>query len=468
MKLKRIALGGGAVLLCIGLLFLALIGPWPTYAAADIAQTRYQRRNTAALDAAVAANTWSERPGPLSAGWAKRSITPEPGVPLAGYGERRGQPSTGMRHELYVKALVLHDGDDYAAIVGSDMLIVPENIADLVRADVAGRSPLTANDVLFNASHTHSGPGAWGPGFLARQFGGKYDARVVEQIAKAFSDAIVEAYESLGPARLGHGRVAAPEFIRNRAREDAPTDDMLAWMVVEKSDGSRCHVVRYSAHSTVIGAGNMEFCGDYPGYAQRAIERETGGFAMFLAGAMGSMGPRAPGSGDAFEKAEALGEALAARVLDNAADTALEDRVEVASAGIPLSFPSFQFRIGRSWRLSPFFFRMAGLDRDGWLQCVRIGDLYLAGTPCDFSGEIGRELTAWGDASGHTLWALSFNGDYVGYISPDRYYADARRKGMEGYEMYIMSWIGPNQEELFTTLIRRAVASLAEPLPASP
>ena len=49
----------------------------------------------------------------------------------------------------------------------------------------------------------------------------------------------------------------------------------------------------YAAHSTVLPAANLEFSGDYPGYWSLAVERATAGMALFLAGGMGSHGPRA-------------------------------------------------------------------------------------------------------------------------------------------------------------------------------
>ena len=184
---------------------------------------------------------------------------------------------------------------------------------------------------------------------------------------------------------------------------------------------------------------------------------------MFLACAVGSMGVRSPGDESGFEKARAIGEGLAKHVLENAQGVALKEELEIASLGVPLELPSLQMRLNPSWRLSPFVFGMLGLDSDGWLQCVRVGDTYLLGTPCDFSGEISLRLQEWGASHGADLWPLSFNGDYVGYISPDEYYATAEKEGTEGYEMYLMSWCGPNQEAFFTHLAKEAVEALSRP-----
>ena len=118
------------------------------------------------------------------ANWAKREIIPLIGTPLSGYGDRNGKPSTGTHDKLYVKVLCLSDGMDTVAIAGSDLLLVPENVAALVREQVSAATDLEADDILFNASHTHSGPGAWGPGFVGEQFAGEYDQAIVKLLAK--------------------------------------------------------------------------------------------------------------------------------------------------------------------------------------------------------------------------------------------------------------------------------------------
>ena len=93
--------------------------------------------------------------GRFKAGWSSRIITPPEGTPLAGFGARKGKRSTGVHDELFVKALAVSDGIDMAVIVGADMLLVPENIADLVRARVSEQTELTANDILFNLPGLH-------------------------------------------------------------------------------------------------------------------------------------------------------------------------------------------------------------------------------------------------------------------------------------------------------------------------
>ncbi|MBN2310956.1 MAG: neutral/alkaline non-lysosomal ceramidase N-terminal domain-containing protein [Candidatus Hydrogenedentes bacterium] len=459
--LKKIVVIAVLLLVNLAAVFITVIGPWPTYGPSDVESEGYYRTAIAAIDECAAERQVSERPGPLRAGWAAASITPGVGTPLAGFGSRKGRPSTGVHDGLDIRAVAFSDADDVVVIAGSDLLIVPENVAELAREKVAARVPLSPRNLLFNASHTHAGPGAWGPGLVAKEFSGTYDPAVVELLAEGFSNAIVGAYNAMAPAALAHGGVDAPDYIRNRTR-DACTDSELGYLVVRRDDGQRCYIVRYSAHATVTGSGNMEFSAGYPGCLRRAIEEETGAFAVFLGGAVGSMSAR-PGDGaDGFARAERMGAALGRMVVEHARDERLDFQreVDVATVGVPIDLPPFQLRLNRSWRVSPFLLPVSGIDGDGWIHGARLGEVFLYGVPCDFSGEISVDLRQSVAARGLDLWVTSFNGDYGGYVSPDRYYATADQD-KQVYEMYTMSWLGPNQEALFTGLLEHLVDTMA-------
>jgi len=440
--------------------FVVFVGPWPTYKG-GFEDKSYYESALAAIEQEQQRLSHSSAPGSFKAGWGARSITPPIGTPLAGYGDRKGKPSTGVHDEIFVKALVVSDGTDTAVIVGADMLIIPENVAEQVRSRVLQQTPLTANAILFNASHNHSGPGAFGPGYVSNAFNGSYDPNIPELLTKAFTEAIVEAFELLEPAKMAHGGVDVPEYIRNRTRRDNPVESELSYMLIEQQDGDRCFVVSYSAHPTVLGAENMQFTGEYPGFLVRRIKEQTGAEAIYLGGSVGSMSPRPPQADDAFGRCRAMGEALADKVTGAAAEnTQFTDVADVASIGFAIQLPPFQLRLSEKWRVSKFLLPLLGIDTDGWMQAVRVGDVALVGTPADFCGEISLDMKSRMQNQLIDLWVLSFNGDYAGYISPDRYYYDKDEKGGYGYERGIMSWIGPDQEAFMVSLITRMLGIL--------
>jgi Neutral/alkaline non-lysosomal ceramidase, N-terminal len=455
--LKKVIVAVLLVIVNLVALAVTVIGPWPAYSASDVSSASYFQHAVAAIDADFDPAAVSTPPTRLQAGWASRSITPPVGTPLAGFGDRKGKPSTGVHDELHVKALALSDGADTVVLVGSDMLIMPENVTDLIRQRVSGETSLTSDSILFNASHSHSGPGAFAPGVVSKMFSGEYDPAVPELLVNAFSEAIVEASNALEPAAWADGSADASAFIRNRTR-DAGTDGELSYLVVRQEDGDRCFVVSFSAHPTILGGKNMEFSGDYPGCIQRKLEEEDDTFAMFLSGAVGSMSVRAEGP-DMYARAEAFGGDLARLVLEDARDVQFETEAQIAGMGAGYKLPPMQLRINQSWRFSPFLISILGIDNDGWIQGIRIGDLFLFGTPADFSGEISHDLKQWADTQDIDLWVCSFNGDYAGYVSPDRYYTLPITEDTS-YEMQVMSWCGPNQEAFFTGLLKHMTGAM--------
>ena len=449
-----------AFLVAVAGCFVTLIGPWPTYKS-GFKDKPYYKQAIAAIEQHSKRSSHRTAIGRFEAGWSSRSITPPIGTPLAGFGDRKGKPSTGVHDEIFVKALAVSDGTDKAVIVGADMLIVPENVAELVRIRVSQQTTLTANDILFNASHNHSGPGAFAPGLASKAFNGPYDPNIPGFLAGAFTEAIVEACQSMEPAKLARGSLDAPEYIRNRTRKDGTVDSELSYMLVEQHDGDRCFLVSYSAHPTILGGDNMQFTGEYPGFLMRRITEQTGAEAIYLGGSVGSMSARPPEGKDSFDRCRAMGTALADKVLQAVVNsTQFEDKVDIASIGIPIRLPPFQLRLNENWRISKFLFPVLGVDTDGWMHAVRIGDVALVGTPADFCGEISVELKSRLQNRIRNLWVLSFNGDYAGYISPDRYYYDKDEKGGYGYERGTMSWIGPDQEAFTVSLIIHMINAL--------
>lgn len=422
--------------------------PYYTNAIAEIEQHRQQSSSDSYI-------------GQFKAGWAARSIIPPFRTPLAGYGDRMGKFSKGVHDGIFVKALAVSDGFDTAVIVGADMLIIPENVADMVRNRVSKQTPLSANEILFNASHNHSGPGGFAPGLASCLFNGPYNPKIPEFLAQAFTEAIVEAYQSLEPAKIAYGGLDVPERIRNRTRKGGPVDSELSYMLIEQNDSDRCIVVSYSAHPTIIDSDNMYFTGEYPGFLMRRITEESGAAAIYLGGSVGSMSCRAPEGAGSFERCYKMGRVLADKVLDAIAEVPrFEDRVNVASIGIPIQLPPFQLRLNEHFGLSRCMFPILGIDKDGWMHAVRIGDIALIGTPADYCGEISADLKARMKNRVGDLWVLSFNGDYVGYISPDKYYYDKDEKGGYGYERGLMSWIGPHQEAFTVSLITHMIDAL--------
>lgn len=402
----------------------------------------------------------------LEAGFSKVSITPglnnsaddfKAGkfktVPLAGFGARKGKGATGIHDSIFVKAVALKVGIKRIIMVGSDLLIMPPNIIDTV-AILLKEKGIDREQVYFSASHTHSSVGAWGPGFLAEQFSGKENHNMQKWLARKITKAVVDASENLKPAQIGYGIFKAGSWTRNRLIGDAGIkNDDFAYIYLERNDGKKVVIGSFPAHSTTMGAGNMEISADYPGYWQRKMEATSVNMAVFIAGSVASQSPAAEGKG--FEKPQAMGEALADSLNKYLPRTTLSKTLKLSPVSVKLPIPEFHIRISKNRGLSSSVSdKLMITPQNPYIQAFRLGQMIWISTPCDFSGEYAVQIKNNLLAKGFHSNVSSFNGSYLGYIIPGRYFF------MDEYESQTMGWFGPNMGEYTMDVIRK-VSDLA-------
>lgn len=402
----------------------------------------------------------------LEAGFSKVSITPGLNnstddfragkfntVPLAGFGARKGKGATGIHDSIFVKAVALKVGAKKIVFVGADLLIMPPNIIDTV-AILLKEKGIEREQVYFSASHTHSSVGAWGPGFLAEQFSGKENPNMQKWLAQQITKAVTDASKDLKPAQLGYGIFKAGSWTRNRLIGDAGIkNDDFAYIYLVRNDGKKAVVGSFSAHSTTMGAGNMEISADYPGYWQRKMEATSVNFAVFIAGSVGSQSPAAEGKG--FEKPRVIGEALADSLNKYLPKTAMSKSLKLSPVSVKLPIPEFHIRISKNRGLSSSVSdKLMITPQNPYIQAFRLGQMVWISAPADFSGEYAVQIKNNLLSKGFLANVSSFNGSYLGYIIPGRYFF------MDQYESQTMGWFGPNMGEYTMDVIRR-VSDLA-------
>ncbi len=213
----------------------------------------------------------------LKAGIGRSIITPRVGVNLIGYFNRPG-PSSGVHDDLHARALVLDDGETALALCSVELLwLHDENIAQ-IRQAVAARCDLKHSFIF--ATHTHSGPAPHDPNAWNRP------------LADLIADAVVIAYETRQPARLGAGFGQLIGYNINRRWLDRPADSAIGVIRVDRADGSPLAVLgNYACHAVVMGYDNLLISGDWPGYASRQLEAQSGALALFGQGGAGDVNP---------------------------------------------------------------------------------------------------------------------------------------------------------------------------------
>jgi len=334
-------------------------------------------------------------------------------------------------------------------------LIIPAEVTDSAMQRLEEENHLSREQIYLSATHTHCSLGGWGEGFVGEAFAGEFQSGARVWFADRIVTAVRDAIADLKPAAFGRGRFDAPEFIRNRLVGDlGKVDPEFSFLVLKQAGGKTIVLGSYGAHATVLSSGVMEFSGDYPGCWQRAVEQATGGAAIFLAGGVGSHSP-VPGE-KGFTGTDRMGQALARKLLDQLPQIPLTNRIAFGIFGLEVTMPPLNVRVSDGTRLRPWLARrLLPVHPDSYLQAFRLDDAVWISTPCDFSGELALDIKDFLRARGGAAVITSFNGDYVGYVIPSRYYH------LDGYEPRLMSFFGPNVPAYFDEFIRAMALHLA-------
>ncbi|MBZ5857298.1 neutral/alkaline non-lysosomal ceramidase N-terminal domain-containing protein [Flavihumibacter profundi] len=397
----------------------------------------------------------------VQAGFARVNITPtlnstadnyQEGkfiqVPLSGYGARKGKYATGIHDSIFVKAAALKVGSQTVVFVGADLLIMPPGVIDSVTV-LLSKKGIRRGQVFYSASHTHSSLGAWGPGYVGEQFAGKENINIERWLTQQISAVVIAALADLKPARISTGNFAIDRYTNNRLiGKTGDKNNDFSFIALEQKGHKKAIIGSYSAHATTLGADNLEISADYPGYWQRKMEASAFDYAVFFAGSVGSQGPS--GEGEGFDKPKFIGEGLADSLKGQLSNRVFKDTITFSSLSLKIQLPEYHIRLTKEINLAtPVSQKLLPFQDDTYLQAVRLGNMIWITTPCDFSGEFALQLKNSLAAYRFDANVSSFNGGYVGYIVPGRYFY------LDKYEPKVMGWFGPNMGEYTMDLIRQ-------------
>jgi hypothetical protein len=421
------------------------------------------------------------------AGTARVAITPKESMWMAGYGARN-KASEGAVHDLWAKALVLEDPSGRkAALVTLDVCGIGRDLSLQIRKTLESRLGLTRDRIVLACSHTHCGP-VVGSNLITMYPLDDVQKRKVEQysefLATAIPGVVAEAAGRLEPATLAWETGRADFAVNRRNNREAdvpklraagalvgPVDHDVPVLKVAGGDGkARAIVCGYACHCTVLSF--YQFCGDYAGFAQIAIEEANpGAQAMFVAGCGADQNPLPRRT---VEIAQQYGQALAAavqRVLGGALQP-VESKTPLLSQyeEIELPFGTMPTRAQLEADAKSTNFSLASrarsllttLDSKGSfaptypypVQVWRLGELtwvFLGGeVVVDYSLRLKRNL-----GSSHT-WVSSYCNDVMAYIPSLRVLKEGGYEGATSMVPYghPTSWGEPAEEDIIKAVIR--------------
>jgi neutral ceramidase len=133
----------------------------------------------------------------------------------------------------------------------------------------------------------------------------------------------------------------------------------------------------------------------------------------------------------------------------------MNNKASISAISLKIQLPEYHFRLTSHLNLSSGLSnRLMPLPRNVYLQGLRINDLIWIFTPGDFSGESALNLKNSLAPRGYEVIVSGYNGSYVGYIIPGKYFY------LNNYESKLMGWFGPTMGDYMMDLINRMCSLL--------
>lgn len=241
----------------------------------------------------------------MKAGFASVKITPPLGTTMMGFGGRdMAHGCTGVRDDIFVRALWLEQDDERALIMGYDLCFLGKADADRYKGAIGREIDLSPRQILMNTSHNHVGPkvGTW--------YSAGYeppDRLYLNDLETATLKAAREARSRATEVTMAAG-VTRSKLPVNRRRPEggkiinAPNPDKQAYdrlplcLLRDKAGKPVCLLFSISCHPSMMSG--HEISGEYPGAATRKIDQHLGATcSLFLQGVGGDAKPLVIGDG---------------------------------------------------------------------------------------------------------------------------------------------------------------------------
>jgi hypothetical protein len=264
------------------------------------------------------------------AGTAKVDITPNKNVWMDGM--IRAHPSEGVHDPLYARAMALANStDDLASayvVVSVDVCGLRTEESLRARRMAADRCGIPAEQIIIATTHTHSGPAT--VGFLNES-----EPEYTEELLVKLAALIAETAGRLQPVTVGcdSGREETISHYRRLLAKDGHVvmnwepypaeqivrplgviDPEVGVLAARGEDGNVVGILfNHAGHPNVMSGDSYLLSAEYPGLAERLLEAEYGGVAIFVNGAQGTMDIDGLRDRD-WEGMERIGKALAGAV----------------------------------------------------------------------------------------------------------------------------------------------------------
>ncbi len=223
-------------------------------------------------------------------GVARDLVTPALRTHMGGYGSLFGRYFTAIHDDLYVKALVLDDGQHKALLMTYDLLMHSFELTERLAAYAQQEHGIPPENVLVSYTHNHAGPAI--EGYDPGQASPEYEAFLYERSLACIDRALVNQMD--GSASFGtvtgdwniNRRLRVDGKMVNAPNFDGSRDRELNILRVSDSHGNcQALLLNYACHPVTL-ADTLWISSEYPGRLCQLLETHFYGCtALFFPGA---------------------------------------------------------------------------------------------------------------------------------------------------------------------------------------
>jgi len=217
--------------------------------------------------------------------------------------------SEGQSDPLFIRALVLSDGDTKLAVVTSDLLGFDFAYNDVLVDAIHEKTGIPKPQIMINSSHNHSSPLTipWSTSWEAKK-----DKPWHKTLPVQFAEVVAEAdaHLELATVRVSREPTAISfnrriEAVHGMTMAPNPKGEVVPWVdslyfKTKEGDLPIGILFSYAAHPVIVHGGSRMISADYPGFAARVIKsamtrkgadgkKSRQGIAMFAQGCSGDI-----------------------------------------------------------------------------------------------------------------------------------------------------------------------------------
>lgn len=224
----------------------------------------------------------------MKVGFSKVEITPDVGVPLAGYLKPR--ISEGVHSPLYARALVMKNWGKSYLWLSLDLIAIDHNFMVMLKDELDVRH-FRFHDVEVFATHTHSGPQGTCESGAFKEVFGDYNREYLRHVVMRCMHAVKEATIDLSKFELRVAQCDVEGVAASRHSEEVKVPNKLTTILCSRNKREDILLYHFACHPTILHDDNVEISSDFVGEVENQLTQDYQN-VMFLNGSCGNISTR--------------------------------------------------------------------------------------------------------------------------------------------------------------------------------